>query len=151
MNTLSISLLQAQPTPESNFMPLIMILAMIAIFYFFMYRPQRKRQKELQKFQNSLINLVVFDMVSLKCPFNSGQKLLFDRVFNHGIWHGNSNYAIFIRDEVEVRKIDIKSHLGDIITNFIQDTLPLVWHLNLLSFFQLYDFSTVFTDKNNIF
>mgnify|MGYP003508591211 FL=1 len=54
MNTLSISLLQAQPTPESNFMPLIMILAMIAIFYFFMYRPQRKRQKELQKFQNSL-------------------------------------------------------------------------------------------------
>jgi preprotein translocase subunit YajC len=35
-------------------MPLIMIIAMIAVFYFLMWRPQRKRQKELQKFQNSL-------------------------------------------------------------------------------------------------
>jgi preprotein translocase subunit YajC len=31
-----------------------MIIAMIAVFYFLMWRPQRKRQKELQKFQNSL-------------------------------------------------------------------------------------------------
>lgn len=35
-------------------MPLVMIIAMIAVFYFLMWRPQRKRQKELQKFQNSL-------------------------------------------------------------------------------------------------
>ena len=54
MNTLSISLLQAQPTPESNFMPLIMILAMIAIFYFFMFRPQKKQEKETNDMRNGL-------------------------------------------------------------------------------------------------
>jgi preprotein translocase subunit YajC len=32
----------------------IMIVAMIAIMYFFMFRPQQKRQKEIQKFQNAL-------------------------------------------------------------------------------------------------
>lgn len=54
MNTLSINLLQDAATQQGNFMPLIMIVAMIAVFYFLMWRPQRKRQKELQKFQNSL-------------------------------------------------------------------------------------------------
>lgn len=55
MNTLSINLLQdAAAAQQGNFMPLIMIVAMIAVFYFLMWRPQRKRQKELQKFQNSL-------------------------------------------------------------------------------------------------
>ncbi len=33
---------------------IFLILAMIAIFYFFMLRPQQKRQKEIQKFQNEL-------------------------------------------------------------------------------------------------
>jgi preprotein translocase subunit YajC len=32
----------------------IMMLAMIAIFYFFMIRPQVKRQKEMAKFRTSL-------------------------------------------------------------------------------------------------
>lgn len=54
MNTLSINLLQGAAPQQGNFMPLIMIVAMIAVFYFLMWRPQRKRQKELQKFQNSL-------------------------------------------------------------------------------------------------
>lgn len=54
MNTLSINLLQDAAPQQGNFMPLIMIVAMIAVFYFLMWRPQRKRQKELQKFQNSL-------------------------------------------------------------------------------------------------
>lgn len=54
MNTLSINLLQDAAAQQGNFMPLIMIVAMIAVFYFLMWRPQRKRQKELQKFQNSL-------------------------------------------------------------------------------------------------
>ena len=33
---------------------MIMMVAVIAIFYFFMIRPQQKRQKEIQKFRNSL-------------------------------------------------------------------------------------------------
>lgn len=54
MSILSINLLQDAAPQQGNFMPLIMIIAMIAVFYFLMWRPQRKRQKELQKFQNSL-------------------------------------------------------------------------------------------------
>ena len=33
---------------------LFMMVAIITIMYFFMIRPQQKRQKEIQKFQNSL-------------------------------------------------------------------------------------------------
>lgn len=33
---------------------LIMLALMIAIFWFFIIRPQQKRQKEIQNFQNSL-------------------------------------------------------------------------------------------------
>jgi preprotein translocase subunit YajC len=33
---------------------LIMIVAMIAIFYFFMIRPQAKKQKELKKFREAM-------------------------------------------------------------------------------------------------
>ena len=33
---------------------LIMMVAIFAIMYFFMIKPQQKRQKEIQKFQNSL-------------------------------------------------------------------------------------------------
>ena len=51
MNILSINLLQDAAPQQGNFMPLVMIIAMIAVFYFLMWRPQRKRQKELQKFQ----------------------------------------------------------------------------------------------------
>jgi len=54
MNTLSINLLQGAAPQQGNFSFLIMIVAMIAVFYFLMWCPQRKRQKELQKFQNSL-------------------------------------------------------------------------------------------------
>lgn len=54
MSILSINLLQDAAPQQGNFMPLVMIIAMIAVFYFLMWRPQRKRQKELQKFQNSL-------------------------------------------------------------------------------------------------
>ena len=52
MTLLNTILLQA--AAGGSWSGMIMIIAMIAIFYFFMYRPQRKRQKELQKFQNSL-------------------------------------------------------------------------------------------------
>ena len=35
-------------------MTILFFVAMIAIMYFFMIRPQMKRQKEVQNFQNSL-------------------------------------------------------------------------------------------------
>lgn len=39
----------------SSMMPmLIMLVAMFAIMYFFMIRPQRKRQKEIQEWRSSL-------------------------------------------------------------------------------------------------
>lgn len=44
-------LLQSQQNPLSAFLPLLLI---IVIFYFFMIRPQMKRQKELKKFREAL-------------------------------------------------------------------------------------------------
>lgn len=44
-------LLQAQPNPMNS---IFMIVALIVIFYFFMIRPQQKRQKEIRKFRESL-------------------------------------------------------------------------------------------------
>lgn len=41
----------AQANPFASFLPLILI---IVIFYFFMIRPQVKRQKELKKFRENL-------------------------------------------------------------------------------------------------
>ena len=43
---------QAQGGGSMSF--IIMMVAIFAIMYFFMIRPQQKRQKEIQKFQNSL-------------------------------------------------------------------------------------------------
>ena len=38
----------------NNYSMIIMLVAMFAIMYFFMIRPQQKRQKEIRSFQNSL-------------------------------------------------------------------------------------------------
>ena len=46
MNTLSSILLQSQ---QSGLSSMLMIVAMIAIFYFVMIRPQSKKQKELKR------------------------------------------------------------------------------------------------------
>lgn len=55
MNLLTISLLQAAGNPNNSPIPtIIMIVAMFAIVYFFMIRPQNKKQKEIQNFRNSL-------------------------------------------------------------------------------------------------
>jgi len=55
MNSLLYVLLMGQPTegqsPLTSFLPLLLI---IVIFYFFMIRPQMKRQKELKKYRESL-------------------------------------------------------------------------------------------------
>ena len=40
-----------QPNPLMTFMPLILVFV---IFYFFMIRPQMKKQKELNTYRNSL-------------------------------------------------------------------------------------------------
>ena len=45
-------LLQTQA--QDGTMSIFMIVALIAIFYFFMIRPQQKRQKEIRKFRENL-------------------------------------------------------------------------------------------------
>lgn len=47
-------MLQAQAPQGNAFMSIIMIVLMIVIFYFFMIRPQTKRQKELQKAREAM-------------------------------------------------------------------------------------------------
>ncbi|NDV57097.1 preprotein translocase subunit YajC [Bacteroides sp. 519] len=55
MNLLTV-LLQtgAQPAPGGGSMMWIMLIAMFAIMYFFMIRPQNKKQKEIANFRKSL-------------------------------------------------------------------------------------------------
>lgn len=47
-------LLQAQGAGNAGMMNIIFIVAIVAIFYFFMIRPQSKRQKEIKKFRDGL-------------------------------------------------------------------------------------------------
>lgn len=48
-------LLDAAPAPAGGGMSgIFMIIALIAVFYFFMIRPQQKRQKEIRKFREGL-------------------------------------------------------------------------------------------------
>ncbi len=58
MNILSKVLLQvADPAAGGtggSYMSILMIVAMIAIFYFFMIRPQQKRQKDIQKAREAM-------------------------------------------------------------------------------------------------
>lgn len=61
MNILTLTLLQAsapagagQPQGAGGGAFWIMIIAMFVIMWLFMIRPQRKQQKELEKFRNSL-------------------------------------------------------------------------------------------------
>ena len=50
--TSNIVLLQAQG--DGGMGMILMLVAMFAIMYFFMIRPQQKKQKEIQKFRNSI-------------------------------------------------------------------------------------------------
>ena len=47
-------ILAAQAQGGSSISFIIMMVAIFAIMYFFMFKPQQKRQKEIQNFQNSL-------------------------------------------------------------------------------------------------
>lgn len=50
---MNVMLLQAQPQGGGYGM-LIMMVAIFAIMYFFMIRPQQKQQKKIREFQNAL-------------------------------------------------------------------------------------------------
>ncbi len=58
----------------SSFGTIIMIVAMIAIFYFLLYRPQKKQEKETARMRNSLevgdeittIGGIIAEIVSIK-------------------------------------------------------------------------------------
>ena len=58
MNILTFTLLQAAPAGQApaggGSMFWVMIIAMVVILWVVMIRPQRKQQKELEKFRNSL-------------------------------------------------------------------------------------------------
>jgi preprotein translocase subunit YajC len=47
-------LLAAEAAQGGGMSMILMMVAIFAIMYFFMIRPQQKRQKEIQKFQNEL-------------------------------------------------------------------------------------------------
>lgn len=49
-----IPLLQAQPQPGSSYMTILMFVLIFVIFYFFIIRPQNKKQKETEKMINAL-------------------------------------------------------------------------------------------------
>ena len=54
MTLLTILLQEAASPKASGYSSIIMMVALIAIFYFFMIRPQSKRQKEIRKFREAL-------------------------------------------------------------------------------------------------
>lgn len=51
---MNVMLLAAQAAQGGGYGMLIMMVAIFAIMYFFMIRPQQKKQKEIRNFQNSL-------------------------------------------------------------------------------------------------
>ena len=52
---LSMYVLQAAQAPQGSAAPMwIMLLLIFVVMWFFMIRPQRKQQKELEKFRNEL-------------------------------------------------------------------------------------------------
>ncbi|NLR92771.1 MULTISPECIES: preprotein translocase subunit YajC [Flammeovirga] len=53
MNVLNNILLQVAGDPN-GIMNIVMIVGMIAVFYFFMIRPQQKKQKDQQKFSDAI-------------------------------------------------------------------------------------------------
>lgn len=70
----SILLNASNPGAGSMIPSLVMIVAMIAIFYFLMYKPQKKQERETQAMRNSLevgdeittIGGIIGEIVSIK-------------------------------------------------------------------------------------
>ncbi len=91
---MTFTLLQAAQPAGGGYQFLIMIVLMIAIMWFFMIRPQQKKQKEIQKFRNSIqigtqvvtaggifgtVRAVKDDKNALEVEIASGVKVLVDR------------------------------------------------------------------------
>lgn len=49
-------LLQATAPAQGGYANIILIVLMFVVFYFFMIRPQMKKQKEMKKFRDSISN-----------------------------------------------------------------------------------------------
>ena len=56
MTNLLFSLLEAAPESQGMMPTIIVMVVMFAIIYFFMIRPQNKKQKKIQEFRNGLKN-----------------------------------------------------------------------------------------------
>ena len=56
MTNLLFALLEAAHEPQGMMQTIIMLDVMLAIIYFFMIRPQNKKQKKIQEFRNGLKN-----------------------------------------------------------------------------------------------
>ncbi|MEE1091039.1 MAG: preprotein translocase subunit YajC [Paludibacteraceae bacterium] len=56
LTTILLQATTAEGAQGAGWMNMIMLLLIFVIFYFFMIRPQTKRQKEIKKFQDSLEN-----------------------------------------------------------------------------------------------
>ena len=54
MTLINLVMLQAPMAADNGAMMWIMLIAMFAIMYFFMIRPQNKKQKEINNFRNQL-------------------------------------------------------------------------------------------------
>ncbi len=54
MNTILLQAAQNAQGGAGNYSMIIMMVVLFAIVYFFMIRPQNKKQKEIQKFRNEL-------------------------------------------------------------------------------------------------
>ena len=56
LTTILLQAATAEGAQGAGWMNIVMLLLIFVIFYFFMIRPQTKRQKEIKKFQDSLEN-----------------------------------------------------------------------------------------------
>ena len=56
LTTILLQAATAEGEQGAGWMNMVMLLLIFVIFYFFMIRPQTKRQKEIKKFQDSLEN-----------------------------------------------------------------------------------------------
>ena len=54
LNSILLQAAGGSPQQGSGMMSILMIVALIAIFYFFMIRPQSKKQKEIKKFRDAM-------------------------------------------------------------------------------------------------
>ena len=58
--------LEGETPAGGGLMTIIMLVAMIALFYFFMYRPQKKQEKETNSMRDSLKVGIIGKIVSIK-------------------------------------------------------------------------------------